>query len=67
MDGKQRLSSVRAFIEGDIPVMDANGVKWSVSMCLHKALSCAEADVSVTQVLRFEGRSQKGKKFSGPR
>jgi hypothetical protein len=28
VDGKQRLSSVRMFMEGIIPMYDAHGIKW---------------------------------------
>jgi hypothetical protein len=30
VDGKQRLSSVRAFVKGMVPAHDHLGVKWSV-------------------------------------
>ena len=28
VDGKQRLTSVLKFMEGEIPVLDSNDVKW---------------------------------------
>lgn len=62
IDGKQRLSSIRAFIKGNIPCTDKNGKKWYVQLNHNESIIVIPLTSTCNRFFEDNGDSLRGKK-----